>query len=337
MLTRDVTLAASALLLAVMLTSASVAARADALHDCRAAPSLEARSAACTEVIGNPAIPNDQKASAYRNRGRARAEAGALDPAFADLTQAIRLAPNDAYAYAYRAQVQLSRKDLDGAIADYGHVIRLKPRSTLGHSGRGHAYLVKGDAQQAIGDFSQALRLTPGSAVAHNNRGLAYKAAGDLPRAIDDFTAAIAINPIYALAYNNRAYAHEAAGHKPEAVADYRSALLLDASLTGARAGLERLGAMGQLAAESAKLIGEGKALVEYHCARCHATGREGASPNSNAPRFVTLHERHPMQALREPLTRGIAAPHDEMPKFRLPDADVDKIVAYINSLEGPH
>jgi len=43
------------------------------------------------------------------------------------------------------------------------------------------------------------------------------------------------------------------------------------------------------------------------------------------------------MQALREPLTRGIAAPHDEMPKFRLPDADVDKIVAYINSLEGPH
>jgi mono/diheme cytochrome c family protein len=39
------------------------------------------------------------------------------------------------------------------------------------------------------------------------------------------------------------------------------------------------------------------------------------------------------MQALREPLTRGIAAPHDEMPKFQLGEAEVDKVIAYINSL----
>ena len=37
--------------------------------------------------------------------------------------------------------------------------------------------------------------------------------------------------------------------------------------------------------------------------------------------------------ALREPLTRGIAAPHDEMPRFALTNADIDHVVAYINSL----
>ena len=42
---------------------------------------------------------------------------------------------------------------------------------------------------------------------------------------------------------------------------------------------------------------------------------------------------RHPIQALREPLTRGIARPHDEMPRFQLSDDETDTIIAYINSL----
>jgi len=42
---------------------------------------------------------------------------------------------------------------------------------------------------------------------------------------------------------------------------------------------------------------------------------------------------RHPILALREPLSRGIARPHDEMPKFELSDTEVDTIIAYINSL----
>ena len=45
------------------------------------------------------------------------------------------------------------------------------------------------------------------------------------------------------------------------------------------------------------------------------------------------LHARHPSLALREPLSRGIAAPHDEMLHFALTSAEIDSIVAYINSL----
>lgn len=309
-------------------------ASADAFEVCRGASSPEQRLAACSAVIESPAHAADQKAHAYRNRGRARAEAGAHDAALADLGEAIRLNGLDSQALSYRAQVHVTRGDLASAIADFGEVIRLRPNAAIGYSGRGHAYLVKGDAKDALADFSAALRLTPGSATAHNNRGLAHKAAGELDKAIADFTAALGINPIYALAYNNRAYAHEAAGRRAEAIADFKSALLADPSLAGAREGLARLGAAAAFAAESERLVEEGRALVETHCNSCHAVARDGDSPNRKAPPFRTLHARHPMQALREPLTRGIAAPHDEMPKFRLPDAQIDRIVAYINSLE---
>jgi mono/diheme cytochrome c family protein len=76
-----------------------------------------------------------------------------------------------------------------------------------------------------------------------------------------------------------------------------------------------------------------GKLLAERNCAWCHAVGQTGDSPNARAPRWRDLHKRHPIQALREPLTRGILRPHDEMPKFELTDPEIDTIVAYINSL----
>lgn len=323
-------------LAALALVSMAVApewARADALSDCRTATSPQARLAACSEVIGG-AYTGEQKAIAYRNRGRARTEAGALDAAIADLGEAIRLAPGDVQAYLYRAQARMGRGDTDGAIADYGEAIRLRPTLAAGFTGRGHAHLVKRDGKSAVADFSEAIRLEPKSPSALNNRGLAHRMAGDTAAAINDFTAAIALNPIYAIAYTNRGYAHEAAGRKTDAAEDFSRALLVDSSLTGARDGLARLGMADALRAEVAKVVADGKALVETHCSGCHATGVQGESRNPKAPPFRTLHQRHPSQSLREPLTRGIAAPHDEMPKFRLPDVDVDKIVAYINSLE---
>jgi hypothetical protein len=60
----------------------------------------------------------------------------------------------------------------------------------------------------------------------------------------------------------------------------------------------------------------------------------EGTSPNSKAPEFRNLHRRHRLLSLREPITRGIAAPHDWMPRFALSEVDVDMIVACINSLD---
>jgi len=66
---------------------------------------------------------------------------------------------------------------------------------------------------------------------------------------------------------------------------------------------------------------------------RCHAVGATGDSPNNMAPQLRSLHARPPRLALREPLSRGIAAPHDEMPRFALTAPEIDSVVGYINSL----
>lgn len=166
-----------------------------------------------------------------------------------------------------------------------------------------------------------------------NSRGLAYRKTGDLDKAIADYSAAIQLNPVYALAYNNRGYVYEARGDKQAAAADFRRALALDPALVGAKNGLKRLGEPEAVAAESDKLIAQGKTLAEKNCAWCHAVGPTGDSPNPRAPRWRDLYMKHPVLALREPLTRGIGRPHDEMPKFELSDKDIDTIVAYINSL----
>jgi len=83
------------------------------------------------------------------------------------------------------------------------------------------------------------------------------------------------------------------------------------------------------------KAVSEGKALAETNYARCHAPGASGLSPNPKAAAFRVLKQRHPILALREPLSRGIAAPHDEKPKFAMPEADIDRIESYIDKLQA--
>ena len=310
-------------------------ARADALADCNQGRNAELRLRACSEIIAGADYSPEQKAVAYQNRGNARADAGASSQALADFNEAMRLQPNEVSGYAGRARVRLALRDADGAIADYNQALMLAPATASLHVGRGHAHFVRGDTTAAIADFTEAIRLNPQSATTFNRRGLAFRRSGDLTRAIEDYTAAITINPIYALAYNNRGYVYETQGRKDEAIADFKAALLLDPSLIGARDGLRRLDVPEAEFAEAERRVQLGKSLVEKSCSPCHAVGVGGDSPNKKAPEFRNLHARHPSLSLREPLSRGIAAPHDEMPKFSLSGPEIDTIVAYINSLSA--
>ena len=306
---------------------------ADVVADCNESKIGEARISACSEIISGKEIPSGARAIAYRNRAEAYAERAAHDEAIADYTEALKLNANYAVAYAGRGQVKLAKGDIMGAIADLSEAIRLEPMVTALYVTRGYAHLVKGNPDAAIVDFTVAIRLDPKNASAYNNRGLAYRKKGDLKRAVADYSDAIRLNPSYALAYNNRGYVFEAQGDKPAAAANFRKALSLDPSLVGAKKGLKRTGKSSFLAAESDKLVAEGQLLAEKNCAWCHAIGKTGSSPNKRAPRWRDLQKRHPIQALRDPLTRGIARPHDEMPDFDLSDQEIDVIIAYINNL----
>jgi tetratricopeptide (TPR) repeat protein len=322
-------------LASLVVAMAASGAMANPLADCSRDPNAEARLRACSEVIASSAYGPGDKAAAYRIRGNARADAGAAADAVADFSEAIKFQPGDATNHAGRGRARLIVGDVAGAIVDYAEALRLTPDNSSFLVGRGHAHFVKGDHPAAIADLTEAIRLNPKSPSAFNRRGLAYRKSGDLAHALDDYTTAITLNPAYALAYNNRGYVYEAESRNEEAIADFQLALLLDPSLVGARDGLVRLGIPTAWLGATEERVRAGKALVEQHCSRCHAVGAAGASPNEKAPEFRNLYARHPNLALREPLSRGIAAAHDEMPKFALSGPEIDTIVAYINSLSA--
>lgn len=307
-------------------------ASADSVADCGKARNTPEKIAACTAVITSASSTTEQKAIAFRNRGLARAEAAANEYAEQDFTEALKLNASDTAALAGRALTRITRQDTAGAIDDFNGAIKLKPENMQYLMGRGYAHLVRGDHAAAIADFSEVIRLNPKHASAFNHRGLAFRKAGDPSRALADYSSAIGLNPAYALAYNNRGYVYESNGQKVEAIPDFSRALELDRSLTGAADGLGRLGVSGPLATETEANIKEGKVLVEARCSGCHAVGLSGDSPNPRSPPFRKLFERHPGLALREPLSRGIAAPHEDMPKFVFTDQQIDQIIAYVNS-----
>jgi tetratricopeptide (TPR) repeat protein len=327
--TKRVALAATAVVLG------AGAAHADRLADCTESKIGAVRIIACTEVIDAKATAPEARVKARRARAEAYAERAAYNDAIVDYTAALRLKPDDGESFYGRGQARLSLNQVDGAISDFTQALRYMGDQAGLYVARGYAQLVKGNPNESIADFTVAIRLDPKNASALNNRGLAYRKKGDLDNAIKDYTAAIALNPIYALAYNNRGYVFEGKGDRQAAAADFRRALSLDPSLVGAKKGLKRLGEPQTVSAESDKLIAQGRALAEKNCAWCHAVGKTGNSPNPRAPAWRDLHKRHPILALRDPLTRGIGRPHDEMPKFELTDDEIDTIVAYINSL-GP-
>lgn len=313
--------------------AATYPAHADVIANCKTARSGDVRIAACSEIISSKTVDRPVRAEALRRRAAAYAERAANREAEADYTEALRLEPAVASSLTGRANVRLALGDADGAISDLTDAMRIGGNSAGLLMARGYAYLVKENLDAASADFDAVIALQPKNASAYNIRGLAQRKKGNLPAALADYAKAIELNPAFAQAYANRGYLYEAQGDKLAAVADLARALQLDPSLTGAASGLKRLGQPADVTTRSEQLIAHGKGLAQKNCAWCHAIGKTGDSPNPRAPRWRDMAGRHPVLALREPLSRGIARPHDEMPRFELSDAEVDTIIAYINSL----
>ena len=87
------------------------------------------------------------------------------------------------------------------------------------------------------------------------------------------------------------------------------------------------------MAAAEAQLK-QGQALLAQNCARCHAVGRTGDSPRSDAPVFRRLATRYPIESLEEALGEGIMTGHPDMPEFSFDAAQVGAIIAYLKSIQ---
>lgn len=92
----------------------------------------------------------------------------------------------------------------------------------------------------------------------------------------------------------------------------------------------------GSALAADKGLADKGETIVREHCARCHAVGRTGESPNPVSPPFRTLSLQYPVENLAESLAEGIMSGHPDMPVFVFSPHDVDSIIAYLQSIQEP-
>jgi cytochrome c len=80
-------------------------------------------------------------------------------------------------------------------------------------------------------------------------------------------------------------------------------------------------------------LIQRGQAIAEQLCARCHSVAMAGDSPMNLAPPFRSLSQRYPVEHLAEALAEGIVTGHPAMPQFKFNTAEIDALLAFIDSL----
>lgn len=82
--------------------------------------------------------------------------------------------------------------------------------------------------------------------------------------------------------------------------------------------------------------VAKGQALVEKHCARCHAIGSADASAHDQAPPFRDVVTRYPAEHLAEALAEGIQSGHPDMPVFVFEPEDINAFLAFLDSLAPP-
>lgn len=101
-------------------------------------------------------------------------------------------------------------------------------------------------------------------------------------------------------------------------------------------AGASLLGTVA-VAADSmaaSRTVEAGREIARENCARCHGIGRADESPLEQAPPFRRLHERYPVEQLAEALAEGIVVGHMEMPPFEFQPAEIQALLAYLETLE---
>jgi mono/diheme cytochrome c family protein len=81
--------------------------------------------------------------------------------------------------------------------------------------------------------------------------------------------------------------------------------------------------------------VQRGQTFAQTNCSQCHAIGRFGNSPIPEAPPFRTLHTRYPIEDLAEAFAEGITTGHPSMPQFQLDPAQINDLLAYLNSIQG--
>lgn len=122
-----------------------------------------------------PAVLHAQNINELLQSGNKKMQEGNTLGAIKDYTEAINLAPANAYAYLGRGSVYAELNTFDEAIADLSKAIALNADLKEAYFNRAYAYQGTGNYEKAIADVSKFLELLPGDAEALLKRAELYE------------------------------------------------------------------------------------------------------------------------------------------------------------------
>jgi tetratricopeptide (TPR) repeat protein len=165
-----------------------------------------------------------------RLRGRALYSLDFLarhEEVLANLTRAIDLDPEYAWALASRGETYQAMGRQDEAAADLTRAIDLDPEYAWALTSRGETYRLMGRHDEALADLTRAIDLDPEDTWALTSRGATYRLMGRYDDALTDLTRAIELNPDYDWHHYQRALALHCIGDTSRAADELRSAVAL--------------------------------------------------------------------------------------------------------------
>jgi tetratricopeptide (TPR) repeat protein len=214
--------------LAVAMSCAVLPAAADDGTVCTSEGTpADAALAACGRLIAMKRFSGPTLAAIYFWRGVAYNKKGDYANAIGDLTESLRIQPNNVAALNMRGSAYFDKGEADIAIKDFNDAIRLSPPSAILFHNRGNAYLQKKDFAHAVADYDQAIALNPKEANTFQNRGAARLAMGDLDAAVSDTNEAIRLDPKLPTPLLVRGAVWRTRGDLDRALADYNEAIRL--------------------------------------------------------------------------------------------------------------
>ena len=175
------------------------------------------------------------------NLGKALAEAGQLDDALVQDTEAVRLKPDLVSARYNLANALSSRGRFAEAIAHYEAAVRLKPDYAKAHFNLGNALLQQNRKAEAAEHYRAAVRAEPAYVEARDNLGSVLLDLGQLPEAEEQFQQVLRLNPNQVETHCNLGAVYFLQGKLAASATEYERALQLNPRFAPAREGLARV------------------------------------------------------------------------------------------------
>ena len=115
------------------------------------------------KISANLSAALQQRATAYIGQQK-------FDRAIPDLSEALKINPDDASIRERRAYAEMQLKDYDKALADYSELIKDKPDEVRYYQTRSYIYELKGDVAHGLADCDKILELDPENADAKGRK-----------------------------------------------------------------------------------------------------------------------------------------------------------------------